>query len=263
MLERNKTMAALRETKGGPLAEKELEDAHAVFLERWLAMDNHDVYIEAYQEWRREPKEEGTNMQEYRPTWAGGTASTPVSASELFEHAKRSGRATVDEVADTSGEQVFIASDDSIDYHDYSNINLFGIGRWARNVSRSLVDNVREFDFLEMGLHNYLVHVGKEKADEGDLMLCVEGDGCVFGGPRKRRCMFFVTGVCYCPKVFDVTRLSFEFEEHAISDGLELPFRNYISTRPCRVTNRFDAIADSTSDELIYDMTRTLRTFDL
>ena len=82
----------------------------------------------------------------------------------------------------------------------YAGTNIWSTGAWARNVPRRLMRNVKQTDYFEQGVHNYLVHVGKDIADSGNFMLLFNGVR-VAGYGEQVNYAVLITGTCYNPKV--------------------------------------------------------------
>eukprot|EP00959_Pyramimonas_sp_CCMP1952_P171387 3581273-Pyramimonas_sp.AAC.1 len=61
---------------------------------------------------------------------------------------------------------------------------------------------------MEKGVHNYLESLPQGAADSGEVMLTF-GGGRVDGLPGVHRHARIVSGVCYSPKVFDITKQEF------------------------------------------------------
>ena len=80
----------------------------------------------------------------------------------------------------------------------------------------------------------------------------------IIGNPRNTvdveaicRTLFYVTGTCYSPKVFDVTDVEFDRIADLSVVELTLTSRCHACKRRCRVTSAFGAIDHRTSDEFI------------
>lgn len=253
MLERNKYVQAMRTQMGRTLTPEEMKSARDAFAALWKEMGDHDVQTELYDEWRRAPRAAGAaDLPTYRPIWGGGCFSTPVTKSELCEHIKSHGWPSDDRVADTDFTETTVQADNVVDFAASADFNLFGTGRQARNVEPDPARPAVEFDFIERGIHNWLCHVGAERADSGELLILVQGMPA-FGGDRVCRVACFVTGTSYNPKVFDITMVEFEHATDISSPALSLPCNVRISVRPCRVSAEYQAIDSKTSAEFVRD----------
>lgn len=254
ILEKNKHMAAARQALGRPMTPEEQRRATADFKELWSSMDQ-DVFKEAYAEWRSASStdHEAHHLQPYKPSWGGGCSATLVSKMEMHkyvvDHGWPSDKDLQKRVMDYK-----VPLCEVTDFGATSGFDLFGIGRWPRNVDRSTV-NAQQFDLCDRGIFNVLEQrLGKQAADSGEVMLIVSGPSLVLSG-RTERCVCLVSGTCYSPKVWGTNWLEFEDEALSTSAELNLPCWVRIGVRRCLVANASEAIDLRTSDEFIKALT--------
>ncbi|CAK0820927.1 unnamed protein product [Prorocentrum cordatum] len=106
--------------------------------------------------------------------------------------------------------------------------------RWMQAARRLQGRSPRGFDLIERGIFNFIASVGKAVADEGDLMIMVDGPSVHVAGSHCRR-LALVTGTTYNPHVFDVTEVEFDRADLHSVEVLELPCDAVISTRACKM----------------------------
>lgn len=255
MLEKNKHMKAAKQALGRTMTPTEKSAAEEAFKDLWDAMD-HDVFNEAYAEWRSSPAPDGAISEAiaYRPSWGGGCRATPVTKEELRKHIVEH-KWPSDQYLQKRASEYKVAADEATDFERSSNYNVWGIGRWPRNINREQVDRL-QFDICEKGLFNILEHrLGKRLADSGEVMLMISGSSTVVPG-RKERSLCFVSGTCYSPKVWDATMVQFESEADAHVEEMVFPCWVRICTRECLVSKHFMVTDTRTSDEFIFGLTQ-------
>ena len=224
---------------------------------------------EAYKNWAEEKTHLATHPsvrpEPYKLTWGGGCKSTPISPEELHAHLLEQGWPKASEVDDVADDQVNVPADTTIDFDapEVLSFNLWGVGRWARNVDRQPIAPEQVWYTIEKGIHNYFVHVGKSVADSGNLMLMVEGSSKTSATYEVCRSVVLITGTIYIPHIFDVTQNTFVDLAHAKADPLPLPCDVTVLERLCRVTNRFQCIDDQSSDEWIADLIKDFSSMSL
>jgi hypothetical protein len=259
LLELNKHMHAARLLKGSSLSPDEVTDLRAGFRALWAEIADHDVYEEAYQQYLVRPAQQPQSKAgAYRPSWGGGCNATPFTKHELHQHIAEFGWPRNSQVRDDDCEETRAARDSTSDFHAASQYNLWGIGRWAHNVDRSSVKSSVQFDIVHRGLFGFIEHhVGKAASDEADVMVIVSGKS-VFNNRHCVRVAGLITGTCYCPKVFDVTRLRFEHDSDSTSVDLQLPCFLKIGERNSLISDNFEVNSVQTSDEFVYDLTESM-----
>ena len=255
MLERNRYVHQVREAKGETLGPSEIKEAHERFRVLWGNMD-HEVHGELYQEWRNEVKPDTVVKAAYRPVWSGGCSSVPITKEELCAHVRANGWPSDSEVYEKGHQISTVIRDATVSGDASSTYNLWGIGRQARNSARRNGAHAMAFDLIEKGIVRYLEVIGRPVADQGDVMLMVEGPALARPGGTDR-VPFVVSGTCWSPKVFDACRLEFRNEGDRYSENLVLPFVLKISDRACLVSGDYKAMFMQTSDELIENLVTT------
>lgn len=264
MLELNKYMQAAKRAKGSTLTPEEVDQTRADFKTKWSAMEGHDTHDELYQDWRTSGKSSQQRPQElvYQPTWGGGSVATPITKEEMCKFVQKHSWPTDLELADKDKSETRVPPNETIDFEATKNYNLWGVGQWARNIQRESASDKRLFELVEKGVHNFLVHLGKDEADSGGVLLIVEGPAKA-ADKAKWRVPFFVTGTSYSPKVFDITMLEFGRPDDKFEDELALPCDLKVATRPCRVSSGFRVLANLTSDELIAELKQDMSSMGL
>jgi hypothetical protein len=256
----NDAVQALKRAKGASLTTQERTDCIRDLRDRFNKMDADELQTQTdlYQEWRAGAKEQlAVEKKVYYPMWAGGNASTPVSAQELHRQWSVGGWPAWSRVHDSECMESSVESDTSIDFHAYSGTEVHGCGRWPRNIPRARVPNVRMHHFIECGVHNYLKSLGDE-AVQGDIMLAIEGGTKLGARSRRMRRAFIVSGIIFSPCIFDVTCQHFVDPENITRESI-LPLAEVkIASRQCRISPLFKALDMATSDELILDLVNEL-----
>lgn len=251
MLERNRHLAATKLAKGSTLTADEVTRACAEFRELWQRAPGQDIYKEAYQHWRADAARvsDPQPVAEYKPMWGGGCRATPVTKEELCAHIREEGWPKELELADLSGATFRPGATDPVDFAPSSAYNLWGVGRWPRNVMRT-PQNTHRFNLIEKGFFAMFEDLGREAIDSGEVMLVVDGPSVHEAGQRHRS-LALVTGVCYNPKVFEVTTLRFDNGANVSVGELTLPCDVMVADRRCRVPSRHHCLDCQTSDEFI------------
>ena len=160
MLAMNLELQSSKRAKGAALTDNERHTVTATMQERQRLMTPAEraVQKELYSQWRETPAVAPTVApREYHPMHTGGDSTTPVCAEELLRRHQRHGWPEWQRVTDPGGTEGLLTSDRTINYNDYSETVLHGVGRWPRNVPRAIVRDVRMHSFLECGIHNYMV----------------------------------------------------------------------------------------------------------
>lgn len=263
LYEKNKYLQAAKEAKGNQrLTQDEVTELSTTFKTLWNEMADRDVYLEAYQEWRRSPLQvKQTKPPDYRPVWGGGCHATPITKEELHQFIEQEGWPKDEDVNDKSMAEVRVEADTGVDFEMCSGYNLWGIGRQARNVDRSRTRCPGAFPVIEKGLFNFIAMLGREAADAGGIMLMVAGPSLEEGHFFRSVCL--LTGTCYNPQVWDATCLEFEQVGDEASEQLTLPCHVKIATRPCLANASFTAIGTQTSDEWISNLVEKLGAMQL
>lgn len=135
------------------------------------------------------------------------------------------------------------------DFSSSSGYNLWGVGRWPRNLPRP-AGAARPFKLIEAGFFNFFQSLGKQVAYSGGVMVLLSGSDARAPAQTKRVTLL-VSGASYSPNVFEVTHLVFERDADATSPLLDLPCKVAIADRHCLVNTTFRSVATSTSEELI------------
>ena len=263
MLELNRYLQAARLSKGSSLTRDECARAREDFRRTWSGMVDHDVHKEAYQEWRTSLVEKSaSNVVEYRQMWGGGCHATPVTKEELWSFHNDFGCPSDLEVVDAEMLEVGVVPDFLRSFVNTSGYDLWGISRAAINIDRESLADKTQFETVHKGLNNVVGSMPKAESEFGDVMVMIQGFR--LGHPdQPHRLAFLVTGVSFSPKVFDVTRCAFSDASHAGSAELPLPSNIRISTRSCRVSDKFMCIDSQTSAELVCELCKTIGEMEL
>ena len=150
----------------------------------------------------------------------GGCPATPVSPAEFCNYIVQHKWPKDGEVFDHNEGQVEPGDPEPFDRT--AAFHIWGIGRDAHNVDKAKVTNLAKYDLIHTGLFNFLEVAGKDISEEGDVMLMIEGvpmDHTV----QIRRHIVIISGVTWCPKVFECTRCSFQSSDHAEAEKLPCP----------------------------------------
>lgn len=259
MLELNEYLKAAKHTKGATLTTDEVAKHREDFRKRWENTADKKVYHSAYQAWRDVPAspKPAAATPEYNAIWGGGCVSSPVTKEELFQYVSEHAWPSDAVVAGGEAHQGMAADGTSApDFAASSNFNLWGVGRWARNVARSPSD-AHQRECIEKGFFSFLDHLGRAAVEAGDIM--VIADGPSLNHPAQHdRLVALITGITHSPKVFDVTMLRFKRDEDKHAPILDLPCEVIIGTRACRVSDHFQSVDINTSCELIDRMVRSM-----
>ena len=104
-----------------------------------------------------------------------------------------------------------------------------------------------QFDLIERGVCNYLVSIGRQQADSGEVMLNLRGP-LLDTTNVIHNLIVLVTGTTYSPKVCDV--VACEFADTASVAAQPIPPMTLvkIASRQSMVASKFSAIASETSD---------------
>lgn len=196
-------------------------------------------------------------LVQYRPMWGGGCAATPITKDEMCAFVKRHGWPTDMDIVDASGSSTSTTPPPKfIDLRSLIGVNLWGIGRAARNIAKT-ADNEKQFRFIEKGFFNLFDSKGKVAVEVGDMMFVISGPSLATPGSTHHVCVL-VTGVCWSPTVFEVTMLEFGPEVDANLDNLPVPCKVVIASRLSRVSPDFRSIDCRTSDELAALLMQTM-----
>ena len=104
--------------------------------------------------------------------------------------------------------------------------------------------------------------MGRDAADAADVMICIGGT-LAEDGANTLWIPVLISGTCWSPKVFEVTRQFFENAADARRDPFPLPVKLSLATRPCLVSDEFEAFDAQTSDEFIRDLCDTFSYMEL
>jgi hypothetical protein len=142
---------------------------------------------------------------------------------------------------------------------------IWGFDRDARNIDPDLRAEGSRFQFIEIGVHNFLQVKGKEVSESGELMVMVQGvplwDDDILAATR--RVVFSIAGVVWTPKVFDVVRCCFCIDADASAHDLTFPCDVKIKQRPNRVSELFETVDFQTSAEFIAEWMHHFEYLDL
>lgn len=190
----------------------------------------------------------------------GGCRSTPVTKEELFDYVRSNGWPSDAQVTDASSAESRAPHGEPIDLTACAALDIFGLGRAARNVQRG--DDKARFEQVERGFFVWIEQLGRKLADRGDVLLLVQGPSTA-DPARQCRKLCVLSGITYNPKVFEVCHM--KFQEGCPHDEVELalPVKAVLACRPCRVRASTEAFAISTSDEFIAELFRDMTTLTL
>lgn len=263
LLEFNSFLKTLKEAKGSKLNDEEIVRAREDFEEQWNALHDHSVYEALYEEWRSTPTvaAETVNKKPYKTMWGGGTSSTAVSAKELFAEWSRCGWPKDRRIHDADGEQAVQKPNADIDFSECKSVTIFGVGRWARNIPRRLVESPEQMNIIELGMHYYFQSLPRADVDCGEILMLLSGVA-MDGDSARQRYIISISGVVWNPTVFDVTYCDFSRQEDCNSVELAFPFEVMFRSRPNRVSSKFLSLDHATSDELILRMVETMITVE-
>lgn len=260
LFERNKHVAAARQSKGRSLTPAELQQVHSDFQVFWDGLEDRSVFLDNYKEWLLQvghAAQEEQVAEPYRSTWAGGCLTTPASSAEFHQYHKEKGWPTNDEVYD-KGNKFVTEALGGVDWESAAGFQLWGAGNRPRNVSRQRVRSQAQFGIIERGLVRVLESLPKEQVENGDLLLMVEGPK-VAQPHTHRRYLAMVSGIQYNPKVFEVVRLDFDDPACESATPLLLPAQCTLRARACRVAAAAQCLDMQTSDEFIFELTEALQ----
>lgn len=146
MMEKNKFMATAKRTLGRAMTPTEVRQATEDFKAFWASMD-HDVVRDAYADWRETPQAEGGALEDdaYTPSWGGGCRATPVTKDEFHQYLKEFGWPSDQDLQQRRSKKSAEVDADA-DFNDFAGHDIWGIGRWPRNVDRTLVNTAVQLD---------------------------------------------------------------------------------------------------------------------
>ena len=256
MLYKNQLIKAAKANAAGrPLSPEELSDLKAHAKARWEAIGDKSAYDELYRNWQVGEATPKTVSQarDFLGIWGGGSASSPVSAVELWRHVKQHGMPSDDQVhGDT---RCFIDADTTtVDWRTYSGFNLHGCLRGALGVCSRSIAACPAFSLIHDGLENYLDFLPRSLSCKGDILLVVEGKLKEPMGQIARR-VFFITGTVWKPKVFDATLCDFVQDSDRTAPMLTLPCDVRIARRQSLVSAQYQCVATECSGALVMSLT--------
>ena len=221
------------------------------------------MFKEAYENWRTGGDgSEPAKQDVYSCIWGGGSTACPLTCNELAEYHSRFGWPSDVEVYSDDVESFKAAPDNDNGCDWGSGRPLWGIGRSARNIDRTHVPSVEQFDVIETGLHNYLESLGKSMADSGEVMVGVSGASSTVPSDTLNF-VAIISGTTYSPKVFDVVPCDFHNLAHKVAADMQFPSLVRLTDRLSKVSDRKRCINTQTSDEWIFMLVRSLGAMSL
>ena len=77
---------------GSSLTYDEMRQVRVDFRKMWDEMDNHDSFVESYEDWRKEaPEKPLSKIVAYDTVWGEGCATAPLAPSELQAYVAENG----------------------------------------------------------------------------------------------------------------------------------------------------------------------------
>ena len=150
--------------------------------------------------WRNPGETIPQDVNTYRPIWGtGGSTDSPITSEEFREHVVANGWPSDADVNDDNNKETrsFPTLEDFDTYKDYRWTSAFAL---PRNVPMDLVESAAQHALVEKGIFNYLLSIGKDRADEGGELILVDGKPRS-GDNAVLRKLAFVSGTCYSPEV--------------------------------------------------------------
>lgn len=220
---KNNFLKAAKEAGGGrKLSAEEVASLTQQARTRWLAMEDRSAHEALYQLWRETPRGAPQDVGEpaYHPIWGGGVKACPISAAELWQMHQEVGWPRDEEVY--SAGAFHVNADLLMDVDAGSGFDLWGCPRSATAVCLATVANTEAFNLVHSGVCNYLEFLPRAAADNGDVMLLVEGTLKASPGSFSRD-IIIVAGTCWSPRAFDLVRCRFGDDSHRAEAALRLP----------------------------------------
>lgn len=248
MLFTNRYLVARKEALGGRTL---MAKARADAKECWEGLADKEVWVQMYQAWRNQPavalQRQGTSSPiAHEGMWAGGLPATPCTPQELHGFHQEVGWPADEEVHHEKG--AYMQPDTTTDFDQYSRYKCHGCLRSPLSVCRSSQRDPHKFSVIEVGLNNFIEHVGKTEAESGSIMILIQGvKACGSIG----RFIGILSHMSWSPKAFDIAMCDFQQEQDESSAQLELPFMCALRRRKCIISDRFDVLASECTGALV------------